>query len=423
VLSETRISRYIAPMSQQTTSFPKNQIKVLLLENIHNNAIELFSREGYQVETLTKALNEAELKEKIRDVHVLGIRSKTQISASLLKEAKRLLTVGCFCIGTNQVEVDAAKALGIPVFNAPFGNTRSVAEMIISEIIMLSRQLGQRSMELHQKTWKKVSDGCFEVRGKTLGIIGYGNIGTQVSGLAEALGMRVLFFDVVSKLPLGNAKAANSLQELLEHSDFVTLHVPATPQTKKMFGKEQLSQMKKHSYLINASRGQVVDIESLAEHLKSKHLAGAAIDVYPEEPESNINDFITPLQGISNVILTPHIGGATEEAQANIGTEVPTTLIRFVNNGSTARAVNFPMIDLPPSGSSHRILNIHKNVPGVLSQINKLVSDLGANINAQSLATDADIGYLVLDTDRGLSGEVKTAIEGLSTSIKTRILY
>jgi D-3-phosphoglycerate dehydrogenase / 2-oxoglutarate reductase len=408
---------------QQPTSFPKNQIKVLLLENIHSNAIELFSREGYQLETLTTALGEAQLKEKIRDVHVLGIRSKTQISANVLKEAKRLLTIGCFCIGTNQVEVDAAKTLGIPVFNAPFGNTRSVAEMIISEIIMLSRQLGQRSMELHQKTWKKVSDGCFEVRGKTLGIIGYGNIGTQVSGLAEALGMRVIFFDVVSKLPLGNAKAANSLQELLEQSDFVTLHVPATPQTKKMFGREQLAQMKKHSYLINASRGQVVDIESLAEHLKSKHLAGCAIDVYPEEPESNVNDFVTPLQGLSNVILTPHIGGATEEAQANIGTEVPTTLIRFVNNGSTARAVNFPMIDLPPSGSSHRILNIHRNVPGVLSQINKLVSDLGANVNAQSLATDADIGYLVLDTDRGLSGEVKTAIEGLSTSIKTRILY
>jgi D-3-phosphoglycerate dehydrogenase len=423
VLSETRISRYIAQMAQQTTSFPKNQIKVLLLENIHSNAIELFSREEYQVETLSTALSEAQLKEKIRDVHVLGIRSKTQISASVLKEAKRLLTIGCFCIGTNQVEIDAAKTLGIPVFNAPFGNTRSVAEMIISEIIMLSRQLGQRSMELHNKTWKKVSDGCFEVRGKTLGIIGYGNIGTQVSGLAEALGMRVIFYDVVSKLPLGNAKAANSLQELLEHSDFVTLHVPATPQTKRMFGLEQLSQMKKHSYLINASRGQVVDIESLAEHLKSKHLAGCAIDVYPEEPESNVNDFITPLQGLSNVILTPHIGGATEEAQANIGTEVPTTLIRFVNNGSTARAVNFPMIDLPPSGSSHRILNIHRNVPGVLSSINKLVSDLGANINAQSLATDADIGYLVLDTDRGLSGEVKTAIEGLNTSIKTRMLY
>jgi D-3-phosphoglycerate dehydrogenase len=410
-------------MSQQTTSFPKNQIKVLLLENIHNNAIELFSREGYQIETLPSALGEAQLKEKIRDVHILGIRSKTLVSAEVLKEARRLLTVGCFCIGTNQVEVDAARTLGVPVFNAPFGNTRSVAEMVLSEIVMLSRQLGQRSMEIHNRAWKKISAGCFEIRGKTLGIIGYGNIGTQVSGLAEAFGMRVVFYDIVSKLPLGNAKGANSLQELLEQSDFVTLHVPATAQTKKMLGKEQLAQMKKGSYLLNASRGTVVDIEALAESIKSKHLAGCAIDVFPEEPEANTDSFTTPLQGLSNVILTPHIGGATEEAQANIGTEVPTTLIRFINNGSTARAVNFPMIDIPPSGNGHRILNIHRNVPGVLKEINRIISDLGANIQAQSLVTDADIGYLVLDTDQAFSTDVKNAIEGLKTSIKTRILF
>lgn len=421
MLSKNSFCRYIPNMPH--TSFPKNQIKVLLLENVHNNAIELFSKEGYQVEVLTSALGEAQLKEKIRDVHILGIRSKTQISADVLKEAKRLLTLGCFCIGTNQVDVEAAKVLGIPVFNAPFGNTRSVAEMILSEIVMLARQLGQRSLEMHKKSWKKVSTNCYEVRGKTLGIVGYGNIGTQVSGLAEAFGMRVVFYDVMSKLPLGNAKAANSLQELLEQSDFVTCHVPATPQTEKLIGKEQLAQMKKGSYLLNASRGTVVDIEALAQAVQSKHLAGCAIDVYPEEPEANTESFLTPLQGLPNVILTPHIGGATEEAQANIGNEVPTTLIRFINNGSTARAVNFPMIDLPPSGSSHRILNIHKNVPGVLREINRIVSDLGANINAQSLSTDGDIGYLVLDTDRALSTEVKNAIEGLATSIKTRILY
>ena len=405
------------------TSFPKDQIKVLLLENIHPLAVELFTKEGYQVETLSTALNEAQLKEKIRDVHVLGIRSKTHVSEAVLKEGKRLLTVGCFCIGTNQVDLKAANALGIPVFNAPFGNTRSVAEMVLSEIISLSRCLAQRSMEMHRGTWKKISTGCYEVRGKTLGIVGYGNIGTQISGLAEALGMRVLFFDVVSKLPLGNSKSCLTLHELLESSDFVTLHVPATPQTHLMIGEAQLELMKKGSYLINASRGTVVDINALAAHLKSGHLAGAAIDVYPEEPEANTEKFQTALQGISNVVLTPHIGGATEEAQANIGTEVPATLSRFVNNGSTGQAVNFPIVDLPPTAGSHRILNVHRNVPGVLKEINRIVSEIGANVRAQTLATDSEIGYLVIDMDKEVSSEVKAAIEELKTSIKTRILY
>jgi D-3-phosphoglycerate dehydrogenase len=261
------------------------------------------------------------------------------------------------------------------------------------------------------------------VRGKTLGIIGYGNIGTQVSGLAEDLGMRVLFFDIISKLPLSNAKGCLSLQDLLEQSDFVTLHVPATPQTHLMISEPQLAQMKKGSYLINASRGTVVDIDALAAHLKSGHLAGAAIDVYPEEPEANTESFKTVLQGISNVILTPHIGGATEEAQANIGTEVPATLMRFVNNGSTTAAVNFPIVELPPTSGSHRILNVHRNVPGVLKEINRIVSELGANVRAQALSTDAHIGYLVIDTDQAFSSEIKSAIESLPTSIKTRILY
>jgi len=407
----------------QATSFPKNQIKVLLLENIHPLAKDLFASEGFQVEALAGALPEAQLIEKVRDVHVLGIRSKTQVTKEVLESAKRLLTLGCFCIGTNQVDLDHAKRRGITVFNAPFGNTRSVAEMVMSEIIMLARQLGQRTMEMHQGTWKKVSSGCYEVRGKTLGIIGYGHIGSQVSTLAEAFGMRVVFYDVLSKLPLGNAKGCTTLNELLRESDFVTLHVPATPQTHKMISEDQLSQMKNGSYLLNASRGTVVDIPALTRHLKAKHLAGAAIDVFPEEPETNTDQFMTELRSIPNVILTPHIGGATEEAQANIGAEVPAALIRFVNTGSSFGAVNFPSVDVAPSGDSHRILNVHKNVPGVLREINRIVSDLGANIQAQTLATDSEIGYLVLDTDKALSNEIKAAIEALPTSIKTRILY
>jgi D-3-phosphoglycerate dehydrogenase len=345
------------------------------------------------------------------------------VTAEALADAKRLLTIGAFCIGTNQIELQAAKLKGIPVFNAPFGNTRSVAEMIIAEIISLARCLGQRSMEMHTRSWKKISNGCYEVRGKTLGIIGYGNIGSQVSTLAESLGMRVIFYDIVSKLPLGNARGCTTLSEMLGQSDFVTLHVPATPQTHEMIGHAELAAMKKGAYLLNASRGTVVDINALAEYLKSGHLAGAAIDVYPEEPEKNSDGFTTPLQGISNVILTPHIGGATEEAQLNIGAEVPATLVRFVNTGSTHTSVNFPHVDVSPTHDSHRILNVHKNVPGVLSEINRIVAGIGANVQAQSLATDADVGYLVIDTDKNLSGEVKTAIEGLSSSIKTRILY
>ncbi len=410
-------------VAPSATSLPKEKIKVLLLENIHPLAKEAFESEGFQVEALSVALKPEELKEKIRDFHVLGIRSKTQVTAEILREAKRLLTVGCFCIGTNQVDIEFAKEQGIPVFNAPFGNTRSVAEMVIAEIISLARQLFQRSSEVHLKTWKKISTGCFEVRGKTLGIIGYGHIGSQVSTLAENLGMHILYYDIVSKLPLGNARGCNTLQELLRASDFVTLHVPATPQTHKMIGLTQLQTMKKGSYLINASRGNVVQIPALADLLRSGHLAGAAIDVYPEEPEGNDSQFVTELQGIPNVILTPHIGGATEEAQANIGTEVPSTLIRFVNSGSTTGAVNFPQVDIAPSQDGHRILNVHQNVPGVLSEINGIVSRLGANIQAQSLSTDPKIGYLVLDTDRALSTEVKNAIEGLRTSIKTRMLY
>ncbi|MFZ9595190.1 MAG: phosphoglycerate dehydrogenase [Bdellovibrionia bacterium] len=410
-----------------TTSFPhpglKDPVHVLLLENIHPLALDAFEAEGFHVESLPGALSEDQLREKIKDVHVLGIRSKTQITESVLNSAHRLLSIGCFCIGTNQVDLEAAQARGVPVFNAPFGNTRSVAEMTLAEIIVLARSLGQRNLEMHQKIWKKISTGCFEVRGKTLGIIGYGHIGSQVSTLAESLGMRVLYYDILAKLPLGNAKGCNTLSELLRESDFVTLHVPATAQTFKMMDAKRLAEMKPKSYLINASRGTVVDLPALAQALRSRHIAGAAIDVFPEEPESNCNTFLTELQGMENVILTPHIGGATEEAQANIGTEVPAALIRFVNSGSSSGSVNFPIVDLPWSAESHRILNVHKNVPGVLREINRIISDLGANIQAQSLSTDAEIGYLVLDTDQRLSLEVKKAIEALPTSIKTRIVY
>jgi len=404
-------------------SFPKDQIKVLLLENIHTSAHEIFESEGFQLEKVSGALGEEELARKIEDVHVLGIRSKTRVTDKALSGARRLLTVGCFCIGTNQVDLRAANRRGVPVFNAPFSNTRSVAEMILAEVVMLSRRLGDRAREMHAGQWRKVSAGSFEIRGKTLGIVGYGHIGRQVGVIAEALGMRVLFFDVVAKLPMGNNRATKTLDELLAQSDFVTLHVPETPQTRGMMGARELAQMRGGSYLLNASRGTVVDIPALADALKSGHVAGAAIDVFPEEPETNSDGFATPLRGLANVVLTPHIGGSTAEAQEAIGREVGAALTKFVNAGVTTGAVNFPQIDLPLTPRKHRILNVHRNVPGVLRDINRIVSEKGANIAAQVLATDPDIGYLVMDLDQDVSRDVKNAMAALDTSIKTRILY
>lgn len=411
--------------SQPPTSFPKDQIKILLLENIHQSAVTLFKAEGFQVESISTALKEKELVEKIRDVHVIGIRSKTQLRQLPLNEAKRLLSVGAFCIGTNQIDLEVANKRGVPVFNAPFSNTRSVAEMMVSEIIALARQLGDRSNEVHRGVWKKVATGSWEVRGKTLGVIGYGHIGSQIGILAEMLGMTVIFYDRVTKLPLGNSKPVPTLAELLQSSDFVTLHVPETPQTKNMIGAEELALMKKGSYLLNASRGTVVVIPALADAIKRGHLAGAAIDVYPEEPEANGEGFKTELQGLPNVILTPHIGGSTSEAQESIGREVATSLIRYINQGTTTGAVNFPHVDLAtvPGRETHRILNVHKNVPGVLRDINNIVSSKNANIEAQVLATDSNIGYLVMDLGQDVSEDVKLAIAGLQNSIKTRILY
>jgi D-3-phosphoglycerate dehydrogenase len=406
-----------------STSFPVDRIEVLLLENIHPTAHEIIGAEGFRIEAVSSALGEDELADKLRGVHVLGIRSKTRVTERALAEAKRLLTIGCFCIGTNQVDLSAANRRGIPVFNAPFSNTRSVAELIVAEIIALSRQLGDRSREMHEGRWRKAAAGAFEVRGKTLGIVGYGHIGSQVGVLAESLGMRVLYYDTGAKLPMGNNAPVASLSELLGAVDFVTLHVPDTAQTRGMIGEPELAKMRQGSYLLNASRGSVVVLPALAEAIKSGHLAGAAVDVYPDEPESNTDSFATPLRGLRNVLLTPHVAGSTSEAQAAIGREVGARLVKFVNAGATTGAVNFPQLELQPVKGTHRILNAHRNVPGVLRDINRIVSELGANIHSQILSTDPEVGYLIMDLDQDVSREVKNSLAALPTSIKTRILY
>jgi D-3-phosphoglycerate dehydrogenase len=405
------------------TSFPKHLIKVLLLENIHPSAHQLIRGENFQLEVLSSALKEADLIERIRDVHLLGIRSKTRVTEAALANAKRLLAVGCFCIGTNQVDLAAANRRGVPVFNAPFSNTRSVAELIMAEVIFLARRLPDRLREMHQGTWMKTATGAVEIRGKTLGIIGYGRIGTQVGVLAEALGMRVVFYDIAARLPMGNNASVSSLPELLGQSDYVTLHVPGTAQTHEMIGQPELAAMKPGACLLNASRGTVVQIGPLAAALKSGHLGGAAIDVFPEEPESNGDGFVSELIGLENVIMTPHIGGSTAEAQEAIGREVGTALIKYVNVGITTGAVNFPQVEPTPVQGRHRILNVHRNVPGVLSRVTKIMSDIQANIESQILATDPNIGYLVMDIDRNVSEEARSALAALETNIKTRVLY
>lgn len=402
-------------------------VKILLVENIHPVAKTRLEEEGFHVDMISHSPDEVELIKLAKDYQVLGIRSKTEVTEKALSELPNLMTVGCFCIGTNQVKLEKANSVGVPVFNAPYSNTRSVAELVIAEMIGLSRQLGDRNILAHRGEWMKSADGSREVRGKTLGIIGYGHIGSQVSVLAEALGMKVIFFDVVKKLPLGNATSITTLLECLSKADFVSLHVPETPQTKDMISAKELSQMKKGSYLINASRGSVVVIEDLVNALKTKHIAGCAIDVFPIEPASNKEKFTSPLQNLSNVILTPHVGGSTQEAQYAIGLEVAESFIRYLKIGSTSGAVNFPQVDLPvhQTGKSgtHRILNVHRNEPGVLGEINSIVSQAGANIQAQYLSTDNKIGYLVMDVEKvnalPLCGEIKK----LPRSIKTRIVY
>jgi D-3-phosphoglycerate dehydrogenase / 2-oxoglutarate reductase len=405
------------------TSFPSSEIRVLLLENVHPIAHEAFRGEGFQIESVKSALPEEELAGRVRGVHVLGIRSKTQVTPRVLDEATSLLTVGAFCIGTNQIATAHANRRGVPAFNSPFSNSRSVAEMMLAEIVMLARQLGDRSREVHDGRWRKASSGSHEVRGSTLGIVGYGHIGSQVGVLAESFGMRVVFHDVIPKLPMGNNRPLPALDDLLAASDFVTLHVPETPLTRGMIGAQQLARMKPGAHLLNASRGSVVDVVALADAIKARHIAGAAIDVYPDEPESSSDSFDSPLRGLPNVILSPHIGGSTEEAQEAIGREVSSSLIKFILAGATSGAVNFPHVELPLVPGTHRILNVHRNVPGVLRDINRIVSDCSANIRAQLLSTDPEIGYLVMDLDQDVSHEVTDAVAALATSIRTRILF
>ncbi|PJZ26265.1 D-3-phosphoglycerate dehydrogenase [Leptospira hartskeerlii] len=405
-------------------SYPKEKINVLLLENVHQDAFQLFQKDGFNVRLLPQALGEDELSKEIENIHVLGIRSKTNLTAPVLARAKRLMTVGCFCIGTNQVDLAEAEKKGVPVFNAPYSNTRSVAELVIAEIVMLARRVPDHIRNTHSGIWNKISKNCFEVRGKTLGIVGYGHIGSQVSVLAEAMGLKVVYYDTQTVLPLGNATPLSSYEELLSVSDFVTFHVPELPETTNLYGAKEIKATKKGAYIINLSRGKVVDLEALAEAIKAGHIAGAGVDVFPQEPESNSDPFITPLQNLQNVILTPHIGGSTEEAQKNIGTEVASKLLKFVNNGSTTFAVNFPNIELNPIPQGmYRILNVHKNQPGFLKDINSMVSEIGANISSQHLGTSAEIGYLSMVINMSVGDELKERIERHPGSIKTRILY
>ena len=413
-------------MSPKKTSFPKQDIRVLLLEGVSQTAIDVFTAAGYsQIELHSKALPEDELKARIAEAHIVGIRSRTQLSADVLVHAKRLMAVGCFCIGTNQVDLEAAELAGIPVFNAPYSNTRSVAELVIAQAIMLMRGIPQKSAECHRGGWSKSAAGSHEVRGKTLGIVGYGHIGTQVGVLAEAMGMKVIFHDIETKLSLGNAAPALSLEDLLERADVVTLHVPETPATKDMFGPAQIAGMKRGAHLINASRGTVVDIDALAEALRAGQVGGAAVDVFPVEPKGNGDAFVSPLAGLDQVILTPHVGGSTLEAQDNIGVEVAAKLVRYSDNGSTLSAVNFPEVTLPGHEGSRRILHIHRNVPGVLSQINDVFRNQGVNIDGQFLRTDPQVGYVVIDVTASeeQAAVLKDAMAAIEGTLRVRVLY
>ena len=408
----------------EKTSYPKEKIRILFLENISDLAVKNFQRQGYtQVEKISKALTEDELVKEIKDVHILGIRSKTQITSKVLEAAKKLQVIGCFCIGVNQVNLKAATKNGVVVFNAPYSNTRSVAELVIGLAIMLIRRIPDKNKAAHEGIWMKDAKGSFELRGKTLGIIGYGNIGSQVSVLAEAMGMKVIFYDVETKLPLGNATDGKTLKDVLGQSDIVTLHVPETAQTKNIINKTTLKQFKKGSIVINYARGEVVDLDALRKAIVEGHIGGAAIDVFPWEPEKNGDRFQNPLQDLPNVILTPHIGGSTEEAQQNIGEDVSIKLLNYLEKGITFGSHTVPALALPPQEGSHRILHIHKNVPGVLSAINTQLSKHNINIVGQYLKTNEDIGYVVLDVDKKLSAQALGLLKEVKDTIKVRMLY
>ena len=406
------------------TSYPKDRIKVLFLENISDKAVQYFKQQGYaDVKKVAGALSEDELIKVIKDVHILGIRSKTFISKKVLDSAKKLQAIGCFCIGVNQVDLKACKQKGIAVYNAPYSNTRSVAELVIGASILLIRRILDKNKAAHNGIWNKEAKGSFELRGKTMGIIGYGNIGTQLSVMAEAMGMRVQFYDIETKLPLGNAQARKSIKEIVSSSDIISLHVPETNQTKNLINKALIKQFKSGAILINYARGEVVDLDALAEAIQEKHIAGAAIDVFPVEPEKNGDAFITPLQGLSNVLLTPHIGGSTEEAQENIGEDVSIKLYQYLERGVSNGSHTIPSLSLPPVDGAHRILHIHKNVPGVLGAINTLLSKNKINIVGQYLKTNDEIGYVVLDVDSKLSKQAMALLKEVKETIKVRILY
>ena len=407
-------------------SFPKDRIRVLLLEGINDSAVAILQNAGYtNLTRLPKALDEAQLVEAIAKTHILGIRSRTQLTGTALAAAQRLFAVGCFSVGTNQVDLDAARLRGIPVFNAPFSNTRSVAELTIGEIVMLLRRIPDRTRSAHQGGWDKSANGAFEVRGKTLGIVGYGNIGSQLSNIAEAMGMRVIYYDHTDRLRHGNTEPVESLAALLSGSDIVSLHVPETPATHGMIGAAEIALMRKGAYLINNSRGTVVDLEALAGALSSGHLAGAAVDVFPKEPASNNDRFVTPLQGLPNVILTPHIGGSTEEAQERIGAEVARKLVDYSDVGSTVGAVNFPQVQLPTRPAGTRFIQVQRNAPGMLRRLNDVFASRNINIAAQNFQTDGEIGYVVMEADPvgEVAREIIEEIRSLDGTIRARLLY
>lgn len=405
-------------------SLDKSKIKFVLLEGVHKNAVDVLNAAGYtNIEYHKKALDPEELKEVIKDAHFLGIRSRTHLTADVLECANKLIAVGCFCIGTNQVDLEAAKMRGIPVFNAPFSNTRSVAELVLGEILLLMRNVPQANAEVHRGLWNKSATGSHEVRGKKLGIVGYGHIGSQLSIIAESLGMNVYFYDVETKLPLGNAQQVGSLKELLASCDVISLHVPENASTKNLMNAERIAQLKEGSILINAARGMVVDIDALAQALKAGKLRGAALDVFPVEPASINEEFVSPLRGLDNVILTPHIGGSTAEAQENIGTEVASKFVKYSDNGSTLSAVNFPEVSLPEHSGTKRLLHIHENRPGVLNQINQIFVGANINIAAQYLQTDPKIGYVVIDVETDDCSELLQQLREIDGTIRARVLY
>lgn len=405
-------------------SFPKEKIKILLLEGLHQSAFNEFNKKGYtSIDSYKEAMSEEELLNCIEHYHIIGIRSKTNLTAAVFEKAKKLMTVGCFCIGTNQVDLAKATELGIPVFNSPYSNTRSVAELIIGNSIMLLRGIPQKNKFMHEGNWQKTAAKSYELRGKTIGIIGYGHIGTQVSVMAESMGLKVIYYDIEPKLPLGNANAVDTLEELFKQSDIVTLHVPATPHTKNMIGEKEFALMKDGVIFQNLSRGTVVDIDALKNAVESGKVAGAAIDVFPKEPKQNGPGFESPLVGLANVILTPHVGGSTQEAQENIGTEVAVKLTGFLDNGSTLGSKTVPEISLSVQQNTRRVLHIHQNVPGVLSEINSILSKHDVNILGQYLKTNETIGYVVLDVDANADLEMMEDLKKVKHTIKTRILY